>query len=96
MLFEQALSLPTIDQWPFDVARVRLAYGERLRRARAATESRIHLQAALAAFRKLGAAPWTARAELELRATGLSRTPSGAPGAARPPRTADRRWPRRA
>jgi len=32
-LFEQALSLPTVGQWPFDVARVRLAYGERLRRA---------------------------------------------------------------
>ncbi len=46
-LFEQALSLPTADQWPFDVARVRLAYGERLRRARATTQSRIHLEAAL-------------------------------------------------
>ena len=32
-LFEKALSLPTVDLWPFDVARVRLAYGERLRRA---------------------------------------------------------------
>jgi DNA-binding CsgD family transcriptional regulator len=80
-LFEQALSLPTADQWPFDVARVRLAYGERLRRARAARESRIHLQAALTAFEKLGAAPWVSRAELELRATGRTRTPSGAPGA---------------
>ena len=49
-LFEETLSLPAADQWPFDTARVRLAYGERLRRARAAAESRIHLQAALAAF----------------------------------------------
>jgi DNA-binding CsgD family transcriptional regulator len=72
-LFERALSLPTVDQWPFDVARIRLAYGERLRRARAATESRIHLQAALAAFGKLGSAPWVARAERELRATGETR-----------------------
>jgi DNA-binding CsgD family transcriptional regulator len=80
-LFEQALSLPTVDQWPFDVARVRLAYGERLRRTRATTESRIHLQAALTAFQKLGAAPWASRAELELRATGAIRTPSGARGA---------------
>ena len=76
VLFEQALSLPTVDQWPFDVARVRLAYGERLRRARAAAESRIHLQAALAAFRKLGAVPWAARAEQELRATGHTRMSS--------------------
>ena len=77
-LFEQALSLPTVDQWPFDVARVRLAYGERLRRIRAAAESRIHLQAALAAFQKLGAAPWASRAERELRATGHTRMPSAA------------------
>ena len=79
-LFEKALSLPTVDQWPFDVARVRLAYGERLRRARATTDSRVHLQAALTAFRALGAAPWASRSELELRATGLTRTPSVAPG----------------
>jgi DNA-binding CsgD family transcriptional regulator len=81
-LFGQALSLPGAGQWPFDVARVRLAYGERLRRARAAAESRIHLEAALVAFRELGAAPWAARAELELRATGLTRMSPGAPGAA--------------
>ena len=78
-LFEEALSLPTVDQWPFDVARVRLVYGERLRRLRAATESRTHLEAALAAFQKLGATPWASRAELELRATGRTRMPSRAP-----------------
>jgi DNA-binding CsgD family transcriptional regulator len=80
-LFERALSLPTVDQWPFDAARVRLAYGERLRRTRVTTESRTHLQAALAAFQKLGAAPWASRAELELRATGAIRMTSGARGA---------------
>jgi DNA-binding CsgD family transcriptional regulator len=84
-LFEQALSLPTADLWPFDVARVRLAYGERLRRARAASESRIHLQAALAAFEKLGAAPWIARAGRELRATGQTRMSSGTLAAALTP-----------
>ena len=73
-LFEHALSLPTVDQWPFDVARVRLAYGERLRRTRALTEAKVQLQAALAAFRTLGADPWTARAERELRAAGLAST----------------------
>ena len=78
-LFEEALSLPTVDQWPFDVARVRLAYGERLRRTRALTEAKAQLQPALAAFRTLGADPWTARAERELRATGLASTPSSAP-----------------
>ncbi|HUB22573.1 MAG TPA: AAA family ATPase [Streptosporangiaceae bacterium] len=75
-LFRHALSLPTVDRWPFDVARVRLAYGERLRRFRATTESRLQLEAALAAFQKLGAVPWASRAELELRATGRTRTPA--------------------
>ena len=57
-LFEEALSLPTADQWPFDVARVRLAYGERLRRTRATIESRVPLDMALTTFQKLGAVPW--------------------------------------
>ena len=78
-LFEEALNLPTVDQWPFDVARVRLAYGERLRRTRALTEAKAQLEAARAVFRTLGADPWTARAERELRATGLASTPSSAP-----------------
>jgi DNA-binding CsgD family transcriptional regulator len=80
-LFEEALSLPTVDQWPFDVARIRLAYGERLRRTRATVESRVPLEEALTAFQKLGAVPWATRAELELRATGRTRTSSSAPGA---------------
>ena len=79
-LFEEALSLPTVDQWPFDVARVRLTYGERLRRTRATIESRVPLEEALTTFQKLGAAPWATRAELELRATGQARTSSSAMG----------------
>jgi DNA-binding CsgD family transcriptional regulator len=70
--FEKALSLPTLDQWPFDVARVRLCYGERLRRARSVTAAQVQLEAASAAFATLGADPWTARAERELRAAGLA------------------------
>ena len=73
-LFEDALSLPAAEQWPFDVARVRLVYGEQLRRARALTEAKVQLQTALAAFRTLGADPWTQRAERELRAAGLAPT----------------------
>jgi DNA-binding CsgD family transcriptional regulator len=79
-LFEEALNLPTVDQWPFDAARVRLGYGERLRRLRVITESRTYLEAALTAFQKLGAAPWAARAELELAATGRTKVPSRAAG----------------
>lgn len=82
-LFERALSLPRGEEWPFDTARVRLLYGERLRRSRAMTEARMQLNLALGAFRKLGAAPWTARAERELRAAGqATRTPSDAQGVA--------------
>ncbi|MBE8478459.1 ATP-binding protein [Streptomyces justiciae] len=78
-LFERALSLPEPDRWPFDVARVRLFYGERLRRLRATSESREQLAAALEAFQRLGAKPWVARTAAELRASGQS-----APTAARP------------
>ena len=42
-LFEKALAIPGADRFPFDLARVRLCYGERLRRARATTGSRAQL-----------------------------------------------------
>jgi DNA-binding CsgD family transcriptional regulator/tetratricopeptide (TPR) repeat protein len=75
-LFAEALAIPGAGDWPFDLARVRLAYGERLRRARATAQARQQLGAALEVFRRLGARPWQARAENELRAAGLDpRTP---------------------
>ena len=69
-LFEKALAVPGADRFPFDLARVRLCYGERLRRARATTGSRAQLTAALEIFERLGARPWAARAAGELRAAG--------------------------
>ncbi|WP_433132699.1 helix-turn-helix transcriptional regulator [Micromonospora sp. CA-240977] len=77
-LFEAALALPDIERWPFDLARVRLAYGERLRRARATAKSRAQLRTALATFERLDARPWAERASNELRATGLAK-PRNAP-----------------
>ncbi|MFI5844688.1 AAA family ATPase [Catenuloplanes sp. NPDC051500] len=71
--FGRALSPPDVARWPFDRARVRLAYGERLRRLGAVQEARSELSGAAGVFRRLGAAPWRDRAENELRATGLSR-----------------------
>lgn len=71
-LFEQALDVAGADQWPFDVARVQLLFGERLRRARATTRCRQLLSAARDAFARLDARPWTERAGNELRATGLT------------------------
>ncbi|MFD5508341.1 ATP-binding protein [Streptomyces sp. NPDC127051] len=69
-LFRRALSTPAADRWPFDRARVQLAYGEHLRRTRATTEARTHLADAHDTFQRLGARPWAARAAAELRATG--------------------------
>ncbi|MFE0508913.1 AAA family ATPase [Streptomyces sp. NPDC058964] len=72
-LFAKALAVPGAERWAFDFARVRLAYGERLRRARATAESREPLNAAFSAFSHLGAKPWADRAQNELRAAGASK-----------------------
>jgi DNA-binding CsgD family transcriptional regulator len=76
-LFDEALAVTGADRWPFDLGRVELAYGERLRRLRSTTESRVHLNAALETFERLGARPWAIRAANELRATGQTK-PRGA------------------
>ena len=81
-LFEQALAVAGTDQWPFDLARVRLLFGERLRRARATPRSRQLLTAGHDAFQRLGARPWTQRAGNELRATGLTTSRTGLAGSA--------------
>ena len=81
-LFEEALAVPGTDRWPFELARVRLAYGERLRRLKSTTQARTQLADAIDTFERLGARPWTARAGNELRATGLSVTATGATGQA--------------
>jgi DNA-binding CsgD family transcriptional regulator len=71
-LFESALATPRADQWPFDLARVRLLYGEWLRRERSTAEARAQLSTAMNTFRQLGALPWQVRAGNELRAAGLA------------------------
>lgn len=68
--FDQALAVPGASRWPFQLARLQLAYGERLRRSRANGRGRDHLHAALTTFRRLGATPWETRAANELRASG--------------------------
>ena len=76
-LFHVALALPGIERWQFDLARVRLAYGERLRRRRAMTEARVQLNAAREIFERLKARPWVDRASAELRATGQTKPRAG-------------------
>jgi DNA-binding CsgD family transcriptional regulator len=67
--FEEALQVD-LDERPFDYARMRLFYGEHLRRERRRADSRVQLRAALEGFERLQAEPWAERARIELRASG--------------------------
>ncbi len=71
--FEQALRLHEQTPDVFEAARTRLAYGERLRRARNRIHAREQLRAAADAFERLDARPWADRARAELAATGETR-----------------------
>jgi DNA-binding CsgD family transcriptional regulator len=73
-LFEAAIERPGAERWPFHHARIRLAYGERLRRERSAADSRREFTLAGETFDRLGAGPWRDRAAAELRATGQTRS----------------------
>ncbi|RPI24937.1 MAG: LuxR family transcriptional regulator [Actinobacteria bacterium] len=55
---------------PFELARTKLAYGERLRGARCRAEARRELREALILFEELGAHPWAERTRTELAASG--------------------------
>jgi DNA-binding CsgD family transcriptional regulator len=55
---------------PWEIARTRLAVGERLRRDRRKNQARSHLRAAREMFERLSARPWADRAAAELRAAG--------------------------
>jgi DNA-binding CsgD family transcriptional regulator len=55
---------------PFDLARIRLLYGEHLRRERRRVDAREHLRAAIEAFEGFDAVVWAGRARTELRASG--------------------------
>lgn len=73
-LFDRALAVSGADRWPFDYARVQLAYGQRLHQIRASREARIPLQAALDTFDRLAAHPWVTRTAKQLRAAGAPTT----------------------
>ncbi len=83
--FEEALGLPGSEQWPFEVGRLQLAYGEALRRQGLNREARTQLTSARRHFEELGARPWEARAAAELRATGITRATRGKAGEALTP-----------
>jgi len=70
--FTKALADAAGETWPFERAQLRLDYGEWLRRQRRINDAKPVLAAALDTFRRLAAAPWTRRAEAELRACGVT------------------------
>jgi DNA-binding CsgD family transcriptional regulator len=74
-LFLAALATDGGDEWPFELARTRLAYGEWLRRRRRIVDARPVLKAAFEAFSGLGARAWAERAQAELRAAGVRVAP---------------------
>ncbi|WP_438306746.1 helix-turn-helix transcriptional regulator (plasmid) [Streptomyces sp. HUAS TT11] len=75
------LTEPSAERWLYDTSRIRLAFGEKLRRDRSVPEARQHLLAARAGFAAMAAEPWVARTSGELRASGYrqSDVPSDAP-----------------
>ena len=77
-----ALAVEGAERWPFDLARIRLYHGERLRRAKAAAKARESLSGAARLFSRLGAEPWAERARQELRACGGPAPVPAHPGAA--------------
>lgn len=68
--FDAALATAGAERFVVDRARIHLAFGERLRRELSPVDARPHLATALATFERLGAEPWSRRAEHELRAAG--------------------------
>ena len=72
--YRSAIATPGADRWPFDVARVRLHFGRRLRMNGLGRAAREELYQALSTFTVLGADHWSARTADELRLLGESVT----------------------
>jgi DNA-binding CsgD family transcriptional regulator len=68
--FEEAFRLHEESDDLWSLARTRLAYGERLRRAGRRLDARVELKSALETFEDQGADAWAERARAELRASG--------------------------
>ncbi|MEY9930399.1 DNA-binding CsgD family transcriptional regulator [Catenulispora sp. GP43] len=67
-----AESHPEAARFPFELARIRLAHGVRIRHVQGRTAARRFLAPAAETFERLGAGGWTERAQAELRATGAA------------------------
>ncbi|WP_189750395.1 helix-turn-helix transcriptional regulator [Streptomyces tendae] len=71
-MFARAETHPGGATFPFELARIRLAHGIRLRHTHGPKAARQLLSRAVDCFERLGAAGWTERAQAELRASGVS------------------------
>lgn len=83
---ESLLASPTSDRWLFEACRIRLAFAEALRRRKTPLPAQRHLIDAREGFAAIGAQPWLARTDQELRAKGFR--PASEPPGATPPLTA--------
>ncbi|MFC5663848.1 ATP-binding protein [Kitasatospora misakiensis] len=69
-MFARAVAHPDAARFPFELARIRLAHGIRVRHVSGRVTAQHHLVPAAEAFERLGAAGWAERARAELRAAG--------------------------
>ncbi|MFJ7495118.1 AAA family ATPase [Streptomyces sp. NPDC097727] len=71
-LYHRAETHPAATTFPFELARIRLAHGIRLRHTQGRKAARLTLTLAAETFERLGTPPWAERARAELRAAGAS------------------------
>lgn len=71
-MYDRAETHPAAAHFPFELARIRLAHGVRLRHTQGRKAARHSLTLAAETFERLGASTWTERARAELRAAGTS------------------------
>ncbi|MEV4078437.1 AAA family ATPase [Nonomuraea fuscirosea] len=71
-MYARAETHPAGAHFPFELARIQLAHGIRLRHTRGPKAARQPLAGAAESFGRLGATTWAQRAQAELRASGVS------------------------
>ncbi|MFJ9950709.1 hypothetical protein [Kitasatospora sp. NPDC091207] len=74
-MYARAQSHPATERFPFELARIRLAHGMRVRRAQGGAAARPVLTPPAETFERLGATAWATRAKAELRAAGVAPPP---------------------
>ncbi|MFE6054061.1 AAA family ATPase [Kitasatospora sp. NPDC056446] len=79
-MYTRAQTHPAAERFPFELARIRLAHGIRVRRTHGGAAARTFLAPAAEALDRLGATAWAERAHAELRAAGVApHTPAPTP-----------------